>query len=423
MKNRFYYFTTLVLIFSSSLGYLKAQEISIDDCQQLARANYPAIKQLDLIEKSTAFQLSNISKAWLPQLSLNAKATYQSDAIKIDIPPAGIKLNQSKDQYNAALDVSQTIWDGGATKAQKSLTKAQAETEKQKVELDLYALTDRVNQLFFGILLINEQLQQIRILKADLETNIRKVHALEANGIAYASDVDMLMVEQINANQRETDLLLTQKSFIEMLSAFTKKELNQQTIYQKPLLPQVKTDSINNRPELLLLNQQYKLYESQRELVKTSTRPKLGLFAQGGYGRPGLNMLANDFMPYYIGGVRLSWNISSFYTRKNELEKITVQQNSVNTQRETFIFNTSLQNKQQLNEIDKLKSAMANDDKIIALRTRIKTATSARVDNGTATVTDLIRDLNAENNAKQMRSLHEIQLYSAIYQLKYQTNN
>jgi len=423
MKNRFYYFTTLVLIFSSSLGYLKAQEISIDDCQQLARANYPAIKQLDLIEKSAAFQLSNISKAWLPQLSLNAKATYQSDAIKIDIPPAGIKLNQSKDQYNVALDVSQTIWDGGATKAQKSLTKAQSETEKQKVELDLYALTDRVNQLFFGILLINEQLQQIRILKADLETNIKKVQALEANGIAYASDVDMLMVEQINANQREMDLQLTQKSFIEMLSAFTKKELNQQTIYQKPLLPQVKTDSINNRPELLLLNQQYKLYESQRELVKTSTRPKLGLFAQGGYGRPGLNMLANDFMPYYIGGVRLSWNISSFYTRKNELEKITVQQNSVNTQRETFIFNTSLQNKQQLNEIDKLKSAMANDDKIIALRTRIKTATSARVDNGTATVTDLIRDLNAENNAKQMRSLHEIQLYSAIYQLKYQTNN
>ncbi len=423
MRNRIYYISLLVLMYFSSFENSQAQQIGIDECQQLARTNYPAIRQLDLIEKSTAFQLSNINKAWLPQLNVNVKATYQSDAIDINIPAIGLKMNQSKDQYNAALDVTQTIWDGGASKAQKTLTKAQAETEKQKVELDLYALTDRVNQLFFGILLINEQLQQIRILKADLETNIKKVKALETNGIAYPSDVDMLLVEQLNANQRETDLLLTQKSFIEMLAAFTKKNINQQTNFLKPLLPEIKTDSTNNRPELLLMNQQIKLYENQRELVKASTRPKLGIFAQGGYGRPGLNMLANEFMPYYIGGVRLSWNISSFYTRKNELEKISVHQNLVNTQRETFIFNTNLQNKQQLNEIDKLKSAMANDDKIIALRTRIKTATSARVDNGTATVTDLIRDLNAENNAKQMRSLHEIQLYSAIYQLKYQTNN
>lgn len=403
---------------------LQAQNITIDDCQNKARANYPLVKQLGLIEQTAAYQLSNANKAWLPQLNLTAKATYQSDAIKIALPaPVNLNMEQSKDQYNVALDLTQTIWDGGITKAQKGIIKAQSETEKEKAEVDLYTLRDRINQLFFGILLINEQLSQVKILQHDLETNLNKVKALEANGVAMPTDIDVMSVELINAQQRETDLLTTRKSFIEMLAAFTGLQATDKSVFEKPILPSIENDTLNNRPELKLFDSQISMYNSQRNLINAGTMPRLGLFAQGGYGRPGLNMLYDGFSAYYIGGLRLSWNLSSFYTHKNEINKIATSQKSVEVQKETFLFNNKLQNNQQLNEIDKLKTAIINDDRIITLRTKIKTATSSRVENGTATVSDLVRDMNAENLARQTRSMHEIQLYIAVYQLKNQTNN
>ena len=403
---------------------VQAQNISIDECQAKARANYPLIKQVGLIEQSTAYQLSNANKAWLPQLSLTAKASYQSDAIKISLPaPINLNMEQSKDQYSVALDVTQTVWDGGITKAQKGIIKAQSEAEKQKAEVDLYAIRDRVNQLFFGILLINEQLSQVKTLQHDLATNLKKIKALEVNGMAMPTDIDVMNVEIINAQQRETDLLATRKSFAEMLASFTGLTITDKNSLEKPVLPEIITDSINNRPELKLFESQLSMYNSQRKMINAGTMPRLGLFAQGGYGRPGLNMLYDGFSAYYLGGLRLSWNISNLYTRKNDLSKISTNQKSVEVQKETFLFNNKLQNQQQMNEINKLKTTILNDDKIIALRTKIKTATSSRVENGTATVSDLVRDMNAENLARQARSMHEIQLYIAVYQLKNQTNN
>ena len=151
--------------------------------------------------------------------------------------------------------------------------------------------------------------------------------------------------------------------------------------------------------------------------------PKIGAFVQGGYGKPGLNMLSNEFSPFYIGGLKLSWNISGFYTQKNNKQKIETSQKSIEVQKETFLFNNGLLTTQQVNEMEKLKTIMKNDDEIITLKNNIKKATDSKLQNGTATVTDLLRDINSENIAKQARLLHEIQLYSTYYQYITNTNN
>lgn len=400
------------------------QSLTLDECHLKSRENYPLTKQYGLIEKTTEYNLANASKAWLPQLNLTGKVTYQSEAIKITLPPPiNRTMEQSKEQYGVALDVTQTVWDGGMVRAQKNTLKAQAEAEKQKLEVDLYALKERVNQLYFGILLLNEQVTQLKIVKTDLQSNYERLVSLKNNGLATSTDVDAIKVEQINILQKENDLKATRKSFIEMLAAFTGLTLNETSEFSKPILP---TDNIaleNKRPELLLLASQSKAIESQRDMIISGNLPKVGLFVQGGYGKPGLNMLSNEFSPYYIGGLRFTWNISGFYTQKNNLEKLEISKKSVETQRETFLFNNNLQNRQQLNEIEKLKANLKNDDEIILLRSGIKKATQAKLENGTATVTDILREVNAENLARQARSLHEIQLYMAVYQLKNNTNN
>lgn len=428
--KKLFLFGLLVLTFQLSL---QAQILTLDSCQAKAKENYPLVKQYGLIEQTAQYNISNANKAYLPQLSLSAKATYQSDVTQIP-PSFGQILTQvsgrdvsfpslSKDQYQAVLELNQVIWDGGMISAQKKTIKASTEAEKQKLEVDLYALNDRVNNIFFGIMLINEQLSLNKTLQDELATNYKKVKAYKDNGVAQQSDLDAIKVEQINASQHETELKSAQKTYLQMLTAFTGLLINENTVLEKPVLPSVTIPSDNKRPELMLFAAQEKLFESQRDAINAGNLPKIGLFAQGGYGRPGLNMFTSEFSPFYIGGIRLSWNISGLYTHKSNIEKIDVSKKNVEVQKETFLFNNNLQAKQQQNEVDKLEQTLKNDDEIILLRYNIKKSAEVKVENGTLTVTDMIREMNAESLARQTKSLHEIQLYMAVYQLKNSTNN
>jgi len=421
-----------LLLFIPLLSF--SQQLTLDECQAKAKLNYPLIKQYKLIEQTEQFNLSNANKGYLPQFSLSAKATYQSDVTeipavlgqilsKVSQSPVSFP-SQSKDQYQAVLEANQVIWDGGVISSQKKITKASTEVEKQKLEVDLYALNDRVNQLFFGILLLNEQIKQNDILQSELGVNLKKVIDSKQNGVANQADVDALKVEQLNAGQRDTELKSTRKSYLIMLSAFTGLKMDENATCIKPEVNLViLNDTTNHRPELTLFDAQNKMYESQKSLLNAGNLPKLGAFVQGGYGRPGLNMFLPGFSPFYIGGLRLSWNFSGLYTQKNNIRKLEVSKQSNEIQKETFLFNSDLKTKQQRTEIEKLQSTLSNDDEIIRLRTNIKKAASVKVDNGTLTITDLIREINAEDQAKQLKSLHEIQLIMNVYQLKNNINN
>ena len=330
----------------------------------------------------------------------------------------------SKDQYQVALEINQTLWDGGNVSAQKKALLATEALEKQQVEVNLYSLNERVDQLFFGILLLEEQIKQNKILQTELQTSFSRLEAYKNNGIANQSDVDVIKVEQLNAIQKETELKNTQLAYRVMLAAFTRSVIDDRTVLLKPIveLNQV-VDLSNKRPELKQFSLQNQLFETQKSMIYATNLPKIGLFLQGGYGRPAFNMFDNSFNPFYIGGLRLSWNFSGLYSQNANLKKLELNQKMVDVQRETFLFNTDLKTRQQRLEITKLESVISKDDDIIRLRESIKQSAQAKLENGTLAVSDLIREINAENQAKQVKALHEIQLLVAVYQLKYNINN
>ena len=415
----------LVILLSIICQLSSMAQLTVEVCQEKAKANYPLVKQYGLIEQTAQYNISNANKGYLPQLTLSAKGTYQSQVTKLPITIPNVTIpGLSKDQYQAVVEANQVIWDGGAISAQKKITNANTEVEKQKLEVDLYTLNERVNQLYFGILLINEQLRQNDILQNELQTNYNRIASYKQNGVANQSDLDALKVEQINTQQRETELKSTQKSYFIMLSALTGLTIDAKTELIKPEINlAILNATTNHRPEIGLFDAQNKLLESQKELLNAGNRPKIGAFVQGGYGKPGLNMLTNAFSDFYIGGIRLSWNLSGFYTQKNNLNKIEISKKVMDVQKETFLFNADLKTRQQQTEIEKLQSTLSNDDEIIRLRGNIKKSATAKVDNGTLSITDLIREINAEDQAKQLKSLHEIQLIMNVYQLKNNINN
>lgn len=399
---------------------------TLESLQEKARLNYPQIKQFELIAQSAEYNLSNASKAYLPQVSLSGRATYQSDAINFTLPLGGgatRTIKQSKDQYQVVAEVTQTLWDGGIVASRKQAVSSNADVEKQKLEVDLYALRDRVNQLFFGLDLLYMQRFQANTLRDELRTNLEKIQACRVNGVANASDVDALTVEILNVEQRLTELKAADKAYRDMLSALTGTKIDAKTILIQPAAVLPGENLTLKRPELGLFDAQLKLLDTQVKLEQTAIMPKFGLFLQGGYGRPGLNMLSDGFAPYYIGGIRFSWNLGNFYTRKNNLSTIQVNKDLVEVARETFVFNNNLKISQQQTEIDKMRELLRTDDQIVQLRGNIKKACSAKVDNGVSTVTDLLREINAESLAKQQKALHEVQLLLLIQNLQFSTNN
>ncbi|MCD7977536.1 MAG: TolC family protein [Tannerellaceae bacterium] len=416
MKKRLSILITLLLI--THAGYA---QLSIEECYELAEANYPLIRQYGLIEKTKEYNLSNASKGYLPQMQLNAKATYQSEVTQIPIDVEGV-TDLSKDQYQATVDINQSIWDGGAIRSQKETIRTQAGIDRQNLEVTLYAIRDRVNQLYFGILLYDETLIQNDIYLEDLERNYTEVAAYVVNGLANQADLDAVEVERVKAIQSRVQTTYNRNAYLEMLSVLIGVPRDENTRLVKPSANQLYANTIQ-RPELALYEAQFANLDAQMKEIKASLMPKINVNLTGGYGRPGLNILENKFSPYYIAGLSFNWNLGNFYTRKNNLGKIEVNRGTIETQRETFLFNTELDMTQSGNEIQKYRELLQTDDEIIRLRGSVRSSSEAKVANGTLSVLDLMKEVNAEQTAIQDKILHEIQLLQAIYNMKYITNN
>ena len=311
------------------------ETLSIENVYQLARKNYPLIKQRDLIAKTKDYSVSNAAKGYLPVFSVNGQATYQSTVTNFPFQVPGFTVPQfSKDQYKFYAEADQVVYDGGIIKNQKQTAEANEVVQQQNLEVELYALYDRVNQLFFGALLMDEQLKENDLLQQDIQNGIDKAKALVTNGVAYRSSVDELSAQLLQAQQARVELLSTKKAYLDMLGLFINTKLSDSTILEKPAAP-VLTDSIS-RPELLAFDYQKKIYDLQDKLLNDQLKPKISFFAQGGYGRPGLNFLSNNFAWYYIGGLRLNWNFGSLYTLKNQQHLLDINKNSLDIQKETF---------------------------------------------------------------------------------------
>lgn len=401
------------------------QLLTLEECYTLAREQYPLMRQKDLIEKSRTYNVDNAKMGYLPQVNFAAQATYQSDVTKLTLPdnlPIQINVEPpSKDQYKMYGEVTQSFTDAVFIEPQRKLANSNAVIEQQKLEVELYKLKERVNQLYFGILLIDGQLQQVELLKKDLQTGINRITAAINNGVAYKSNKSELQAEALKVDQRTIELKAMRKAYLDMLGQFINRELDESTQLQTPVT--VTTQPNINRPELVLFEAQKKTLDLQDKLIVAKTLPRVSGFFQGGAGRPALNMLENKFSPYYILGVRFGWSLNGFYTFSKDKKLVDINRSLIDVQQQTFLFNTNFALKQQNGELEKLEALIKTDDEIVALRTDVKTASQAQLENGVITSNDFLNKVNAEDQARQNKLVHTIQLLMAQYNYKTTAGN
>lgn len=388
--------------------------LSLDSCYAMSRRNYPLVQRFNLLEQSQAYSLDNAAKGKLPQLIVSGQATYQSDVTGLPISLPTLEVESlSKDQYKLYGEVIQPITDLFSIKDRQNLIQAQSSADKQGLEVELYKLRDRVHQLYFGILLVDAQLGQVALLKKDIVAGQEKTRAAIENGIAFRSNLDVLDAEMLKADQRVLELRSTRKAYIHMLSIFIKKDLDPNISLDYP--PNLTLAPTIRRPELLMFDAQKTTFDLQSKLIDVQNRPRFYLFLQTGIGRPALNFLNNDFAGYYIGGLRLNWNLSGFYSAKNDKQLLKLGQNTLDVQKETFLHNTQLTLAQQSAEVEKLSSLIESDEEIISLRERVKNTAKVQLENGTLSAIDYLSYVNAEDQARQNKILHNIQYLMASY--------
>ena len=406
-----------------------AQAQTLEECQQAAEKNYPIIKQYGLIAQTTELAVKNIQKGWLPQITASAQATYQSDVVSWPenmqrmYQQMGLNMKGlTKDQYKIGVDLQQIIYDGGAIGSQRSIARQEGKVQEAQTEANLYQVRKRVNEMYFSLLLLDEQIRLNDDVKALLLSSEKKLAAMVKGGTAATSDFDNVKAERLSVAQQNESLKSQRQMLQRMLSVFCGIEISNP---EKPAAVEASV-SASNRPEIRLFDNQLKLTEVQEKALDTKLRPTLGLYAQGYYGYPGLNMFEDMISRKWslngIVGIKLSWNVGTLYTHKNDKAKLKAQRELIENAREVFLFNNNLEQIQQTENVSRYRTMMQGDDEIIALRTNVRKAAESKLAHGIIDVNSLLREINNENAAKTQQAIHEIDMLKEMYNLKY-TNN
>ena len=408
---------------------IMAQAQTLEECQQAAERNYPLIRQYGLIEKTTELTVANIQRGWLPQVSASTQATLQSDVTAF--PDQMLKMYQQmgidmqglrKDQYRVGIDIQQTVFDGGAIRSQKEIARERGKVQAAQNEVNLYNVRKRVNEMYFALLLIDEQMKLNKDLQELLAQNEKKLASMVKNGTAAESDYQNVKAERLNVMQQMTGLLSQRSALVRMLSAFCGIEV------KEVVKPAAETSLLSSglRPELKAINAQLCLADAQEKALDAALMPKFGVFAQGFYGYPGYNMFEDMMSRRWslngMIGARLTWSIGALYTRKNDKAKIQLQRETAENNRDVFLFNNNMEQIQQNENIERYRKLMADDEEIIMLRSSIRKAAESKLSHGIIDVNDLVKEINNENAARVQQSVHEIEMLKEIYNLKYTTN-
>lgn len=410
----------IIIYFIFSAFNVRSQDmndsITLDYCRKLAQENFPLIRQKVMLEESQKLKLWNITTAYLPQLGLNGQVSYQSDVTNVPLKIPGINIPEpDKDIYKFTLDLNQVIFDGGVVMAQRKTEKASLKSDLQSIDVELYKINDRINQIYFSLLLLQANEAMIRLSQEEIRSRLSRVESGVRNGVVNESNADILNAELLKADQQSIEIQNSKLAFIAMLEEFINKKIAPSTVFTTPALAEGPVLLENKRPELRLFELQKQKLNISRQLINTRWYPKIFGFAQLGYGKPGLNMLSNSFDKYYLVGAKLSWNPWNWNQTKNDKKILNLLGNMIDIQQEVFEKNLKIARQKDLSDLNKYEQLMKKDDEIITLRSKIKDYAGSQLENGVITATEYITELNNRNLATLNKEIHRIQyIFSKI---------
>jgi outer membrane protein TolC len=390
--------------------------VTLEFCLKEAESHHPLFDQYDLLASTSELKIKNLNKNFLPEMNINGDAHYQSDVVEVPVKIEAFSPEPlDKDWYKVSLDVSQMIYDGGLTKRNKDVEQLDNEINQQNVRIDLYRLKERVIGVYFNIISLQESRELLNITKQNLQSRLKEVESGVKNGVVLSSNAEIIKAEILKLDQREIEIDAGIASGYRVLSILTEDTIVNGTAlqWQSPAINSYIAG--RDRPEFTLFSLQQQKAESLKKLTSSRLIPKLFAYGQAGYGRPGYNMLINEFDDFYTIGVKLSWNFYNWNRTKNEKSILDLQKEIVASSTESFDQNLSVDLERKMSEIHKIESLIPKDEEIVSIRSGIVQTYASQLQNGVITATEYITELHAETEAKLNLRIHQVQLVRAKY--------
>ena len=392
--------------------------ITLDFCYRQAEKNYPLSRQLDMMGNSSILKVKNLNKNYLPQININGSASLQSDVTQVAIVlPKGLPEismpTLSKDWYKLTLDVNQVIYDGHVTYYQKQVEDFNLKSDRKGVEIELYKLKDRINQIYFGIILLQQNEVLLKSNRERIGVKLKETESAIRNGSSLEMNGSMRQAELVRIDQQLTETRIDRTAYYQMLSELISTPVPEKTTLVIPLVTLPGTAFEDKRLENELYDIERSKLTLKENMVTTKWNPKIFAYGQAGYGRPGLNMLDDSFRPWWLFGAKLTWTPWNWNQNKIEKQVLAIQNDILKTQQETFDKNLKISSEKDISEVLKLTELISQDDQIITLRSKITTAASSQLDNGVITASDYLSRLNEETQSRLNMEIHKIQLIKA----------
>jgi outer membrane protein TolC len=398
-------------------GTLWGQDsISLTGCHMLAIQNAPRLQDKSHLEQIGVLKSDNAGTLWYPSLNLNGKVSYQSDVIELVLEDVPFPIEFPEiphDQYGLDLDVSQTLYDGGITKSRRRFEEATTAAELQSVEVDLYSVKSRINQIYFTILLLQENNNNLQLHREILLKRKAVLESAMEEGAVMESEIKVLEVELLKIQQSLIQIESGKQSMLNTLNVLCGTQFPDDVHLTLPHFEQPVEDSWN-RPEELLFKLKDASMEAGKELLARKRMPHLFAFGQAGYGKPGYNFLGGEWDFYYRVGAGLRWNIWDWNTNRRERQVIEQQQHILQNRKAAFDMGISTKLVQEEKKIEQYKKSVELERQVLDLQEEISEQASVKLANGTITATDYITEINKESMARINMATHKIRILQSM---------
>jgi len=416
---------TRVPVFLSLLAFaapVRAQDtLSLDALQRAAVRRDPRAGQFALEDSAAALRIGAIRTGRLPRLTLAGDGSVQSEVttfggslpgVDIPVPP--------KEQYQATLRVDQLLYDGGAIAGRQAVERARLARARAGVQTTLYGLRGEVNAAFFRALLLQERLAEVDALIVDLDARLGLVRAHVEEGTALPGDSALVLAELLSARQDRTGLDRERRAQLEVLERLTGESIDDADRLAEPSLA-TRVDSVRAlpggvpraRPEFASFERARRTLDAERSALGAGLRPQISAFAEGGVGRPGLDLFERSTHGFWLAGVRVRWSPWDWGGTHRQQDALEVERRIVDTNEEALAERLGRDVRDDLAEIDRLTELLDTDDRIVALREQVERQALAQLEEGTITATDYIDRRTELLRARLALRQHSVELVRA----------
>ena len=406
----------LILLIYSANAYSQ-DTLYLDSCISISLKNYPIFGDKALNSKISELNIKNNKSNFLPDIDFEAKASYQSDIFRLDVEfpdIPGFEFNfpdPPLDQYNFSINVFQLIYDGGTVKNLNFIEQKKLSAELKKTDIELYKLKEQVENTYFSILILQKTEEQVNLTINELKQRKKSIQSAVTNGILTSDNIDILQAEIYKLEQNLIEIEENKTAGIHILEELMSEELHDKIKFKLPNDFELHTDSSEiQRHEEELFTIQNDILKANEKLLISNRLPKLGAFAQGGYGNPGLTMINDEWNPYFIVGAKLTWNIWDKNNTSRNKDILKINSELIDTKRESFHKNINILCEKESAEINKLERMIVKDKEIIKLQKNICKKAGSKLNNGIIMSADYISLLNDKNRSVIKSEIHKIQL-------------